>query len=242
MQYYFIDVGNSFVKVAAMADGRWKLVYRDNIQNEARFYSWLAEHRNAKLVVCSVIKRISGEIRKRVPESGLTILDHNHIPDQLFDYDSPDSLGMDRFFSCYGAWTLTEDNVVVIDAGSACTIDYMNEESVFCGGVIMPGHRLLIRSVSKELPELPEPEGGIPVTWPGKSTIDCLGWGTTGVFLFSISAFLEKYRHTFGDFKLFLTGGDTGILENHITDYPVQTNPFLIFEGMNAFRKRYLGD
>jgi len=240
MHHFFIDIGNSFIKVATYADNQWKLVFRSGIDNESGFYSWLSGQETEKIVICSVLKRITQEVVHRVPENRLIILNRNKVPGSLFDYQSADSLGMDRFFSCYGAWKLSGEAVIVIDAGSACTIDYMNENSVFGGGIIMPGHRLLIRSVSADLPELPKPDGRLPDTWPGKSTNDCLRWGTTGVFIMSIAGFLDKYRRSYGDFKLYLTGGDAGILKDYIDDYPLQVKPFLIFEGMKAFYEEYL--
>jgi type III pantothenate kinase len=240
MHHFFIDIGNSFIKAAAFTGNQWKLIFRSKIDNESGFYSWLSNQKNEKIVICSVLKRITQEIVHRVPENRLEILNRKKIPESLFDYQSADSLGMDRFFSCYGAWKSSEGAVVVIDAGSACTIDYMNDDSVFGGGIIMPGHRLLLRSVSADLPELPNPDGRLPDTWPGKTTNDCLRWGTTGVFIMSITGFLEKYRRTYGDFGLYITGGDAEILKNHVDDYPVQIKPFLIFEGMKAFYEKYL--
>lgn len=239
MHPIYIDIGNSFIKAAAFTGNYWELVFRSKIDNESGFYSWLAANANGKIVVCSVLKRITQEIETRFPDSELIILNRTQVPDTLFDYHSPETLGMDRFFSCYGAWKRSGEAVVVIDAGSACTIDYMNQDAVYYGGVIMPGHRLLLQSVSSDLPELPRPDGRLPDEWPGKSTIDCLRWGTTGAFIKSISGFLDEYKQSFGEFTLFVTGGDAEILKKQI-DHSMQTGPYLVFEGMKAFYEEYL--
>jgi type III pantothenate kinase len=147
---------------------------------------------------------------------------------------------MDRFFSCFGAAVQVKGGVVVIDAGSACTVDYITADHTYMGGVIMPGHQMLIRSIGKSLPALPGPDTKLPADWPGSTSMDCVRWGTTGVFIEAIRGFLNRYKKSYGEFTLFVTGGDATVLEKNLgDDIKILKRPFLVFEGMEAFVDKY---
>jgi type III pantothenate kinase len=94
---------------------------------------------------------------------------------------------------CLAAWKETGgEDVIVIDAGSACTVDLMTKKGVFKGGIIMPGIQIIKHSMRTRLPELPEVPDSIPNEWPGKSTAECIAWGVNGGFLLAIRGFIER--------------------------------------------------
>lgn len=240
MQDLFIDIGNSFIKAAIYAAGKWCVVFRSETSDESRFLSWLDEKKDNRIIVCSVHSEITRKLKNRYSDSGLKIISNRDIPGKMIQYDTPDTLGMDRFLSCYAASVTGGGAAVVIDGGSACTVDYISAESVFQGGIIMPGHRLMVHSVRKDLPALPGADELIPTRWPGKSSLDSVRWGTTGAFMEAIKGFLGLYRRSFGEFNLFITGGDAHLLKKYLNDeFPLRENPFLIFEGMKSFESDY---
>lgn len=63
-------------------------------------------------------------------------------------YKPPESLGVDRWLSAVGAWGISPgDACLIIDAGSALTIDTVSDEGVFLGGYIIPGFYLMQKSL-----------------------------------------------------------------------------------------------
>jgi type III pantothenate kinase len=59
-------------------------------------------------------------------------------------YENPNSLGVDRWLACLAAWMESgKKAVLVVDAGSAITIDTVNERSEFVGGYIIPGLEMM---------------------------------------------------------------------------------------------------
>jgi type III pantothenate kinase len=125
----------------------------------------------------------------------------------------------------------------VIDAGTALTIDYMDQDDVYHGGLIAPGLSAFGEILHQKAPALPNVEMEIPETWPGKSTIDSLKWGQAGFYKMAIEGILQKYKEVFGDFELFLTGGDAHKIEN-LMETESKVRPFLIFDGMKRLEHR----
>ncbi len=167
----------------------------------------------------------------------VTEITNTSIPRELLDYETPDSLGVDRFLACYGATEQTRNAVVVIDAGTATTIDFMARDNVFHGGIIAPGLDSFADILPKKAPSLPKVAVEIPKTWPGKSTIDSLKWGQAGFYLFALEAILDQYKHDFGDFDLFITGGNGPLIEKML-NRECKLRPFLVFDGMELLTKK----
>src|SRR5699024_1843795 len=61
-------------------------------------------------------------------------------------YEASDALGVDRWLAIVEAWS-RHGNAIVIDCGSALTVDVAAKEGVHLGGYIVPGLHLLVRSL-----------------------------------------------------------------------------------------------
>jgi len=146
-------------------------------------------------------------------------------------YRTPETLGIDRYLACLGAWSLGPGAVIVSDAGTACTIDAMDAGGVYRGGVIMPGLHMLIEALGHGADGLFTVPVGLPGTWPPDSTTSALQAGTAGTFVASWEAHVERTRELFPDALIWLTGGDADFLMNN-SSLEVQSNDCLVFEGM----------
>ncbi len=60
-------------------------------------------------------------------------------------------LGVDRLLACYGAWKIYKQDLVVVDAGTMVTVDWVRDGG-HLGGVILPGIGLLCSYYSQHLP------------------------------------------------------------------------------------------
>ncbi len=146
-------------------------------------------------------------------------------------YRTPETLGIDRYLACLGAWSLSSGAVIVSDAGTACTIDVMDAGGVYCGGVIMPGLHMLIEALGHGADGLFTVPADLPPTWPPDSTTTALQAGTAGTFMVSWEAHVQRSREHFPDARIWLTGGDADfVMEN--SSFEVQNNDSLVFEGM----------
>ncbi|MDI6400672.1 type III pantothenate kinase [Balneolaceae bacterium ANBcel3] len=227
----FIDVGNSRIKAASMEHGQWKqegVFELDDPLHASRLCEITG--RFEKAVVASVKKEESG-LRSAIGADHIIELKSSDIPAEAIRYQHPERVGIDRFLACLGAWDKARSAVVVTDAGTACTIDVMDTSGVFLGGVIMPGRRLLARSLGEGTDALFEVEPGLPAQWPPDSTKEALKAGTTGTFLAAWEAHIQKMLEILPDAELWVTGGEKQILGD-ASERTLKIDENLVFQGM----------
>jgi type III pantothenate kinase len=74
-------------------------------------------------------------------------------------YEQPERLGADRWAAMIGARTRTSDACLVVCAGTATTVDWIDAAGNFRGGLILPGVRLMRRTLARNTAQLPDAEG-----------------------------------------------------------------------------------
>lgn len=237
----YLDIGNSTIKAAFRRGVEWKQPEKGHAQNVVHLLDWIINRRPRFqfIVISSVVPGITQTLTEQLEKDRVRVLSVDDFPADMFSYDTPETLGIDRFMVCYGAVSQTQKPVVVIDAGTACTVDYMSADSVFHGGVIIPGIGIMEKSLKEQVPNLPVVQRSVPNQWPGKSTKESLQWGLVGMVQNSLSAYLDKYASVFGDYELFLTGGNAQWIDS-ILDRPGKVRPMLIFDGMHSYLKTHL--
>lgn len=240
MKAFYLDIGNTSLRMAEIIENGWDVIWHQRYGDELESFLGLLKERTGVephiIYVSSVRKDIIRKLQVAAPDLVLQVLSTTQIPDYLINYSTVESLGIDRFLGCLGAYNLTKGAVIVIDTGSACTVDFMDEVGVYQGGVIMPGIDILKKSVRRYLPELPEVEAKVPYSWPGKSTQESLQWGVNGAFKVAIESWVQKYKLLNGEADVFITGGNSADVQKllkpeTLTNY----QPELQFEGMKAF-------
>lgn len=70
-------------------------------------------------------------------------------------YDDPAQLGADRWAALIGARHVHDDACLVVNAGTATTIDVLDAEGIFRGGLILPGVDLMRTALSRDTARLP---------------------------------------------------------------------------------------
>lgn len=145
--------------------------------------------------------------------------------------DVPDKVGIDRLLDAVAANSRRPPGrpAVVIDAGSAVTVDWIDADGAFAGGAILPGFRLMARSLHEHTALLPliDPPTGIPPT-PGKATVPAMELGIYWAIAGGIRALIGTYaRQADAEPVLYLTGGDApallGALSSTVEHWPTMT-------------------
>lgn len=70
-------------------------------------------------------------------------------------YDKVEKLGTDRWAALIAAWNIKQAPCVVVNAGTAVTIDALNETGEFIGGMILPGIHLMQQNLGLATAQLP---------------------------------------------------------------------------------------
>lgn len=154
------------------------------------------------------------------------------------DYATPNTLGQDRLAAAVGAATLyPERNVLIIDAGSAITYDYLTADGTFVGGNIAPGINMRLAALHKMTKKLPlvEPDEAELIPLFGNNTRDAIAAGVLRGVSFEVRGYiraLEELPQAQG-FETVLTGGHAPYILNNVRNTPIHYEKHLTLIGLN---------
>lgn len=128
-----------------------------------------------------------------------------------FNY-SVDGVGIDRLVAIEGGITAFDPPFVVIDAGTAITVDFVTKENssyVFKGGVIIPGLELCFKTLNDHAPMLPRLKPMLPKGNYGRDTMNAMNCGICFTVTAGIKDIIEKTKQEFGldNMRMIVTGG-----------------------------------
>ncbi|MBL4821854.1 MAG: type III pantothenate kinase [Gammaproteobacteria bacterium] len=148
-------------------------------------------------------------------------------------------LGVDRWLAMLAAFRDSRTACMVVDCGTALTVDMIDSSGQHQGGYIVPGIRLMLetltRNTSIKLTEPPQ----VYETTPGNSTEAAVYNGTLKMLVALIEkAFLEASAGLPAEevCEVYLTGGDAGRISCFLADsgLPVKIVPDLVFDGLSV--------
>ncbi|MCM1028041.1 MAG: type III pantothenate kinase [Pseudoflavonifractor sp.] len=149
-------------------------------------------------------------------------------------YKTPHTLGADRIAAAAGAWALHPGKpLLVVDAGTAVTYDYVDPSGRFVGGNIAPGMRMRLEALHRftaRLPRLEVPREIKPNHFFGTDTREAMILGA----LYGIVAAIAYYRSRLpADTVTVITGGWASVISG-ICDFDVDHIPNLVSLGLNT--------
>jgi type III pantothenate kinase len=160
-------------------------------------------------------------------------LDHQTKVPFLNKYATPQTLGVDRIaLVSAAALQYPENNVLIIDAGTCITYDFLSSENQYLGGAISPGIAMRYRSLNTFTNKLPLLSPINPNFIIGNSTANSIHSGIINGILFEMDGFIEAYQKKYSNLTVILTGGDTHFLRDSIKNDIFANSNFLL-EGLN---------
>ena len=153
-------------------------------------------------------------------------------------YDKPEELGVDRWLAMIGAQEMSGNRpMVVIDAGTAVTIDYVNAQGVFDGGIIFPGMATMIYSLNFCAGQIKSATANTMserLSYQNPKTREAVANGVMLAVVSAMDCAIRHYRNLAGlELKLILTGGDAQRLVA-VTDHEILIVPDLVLIGLLA--------
>ncbi len=246
-----VDLGNSAAKLVA-----WSLADRPRLQSALRIDSgdnadpkaaqriaeWLPEARFEAAWICSVaeepkLQRLLAALRARPspveprqPEHGLSV-----------DLPHPEKIGRDRLFAARGAFELGGVSALVLDAGTALTVDALEVRAGrarFLGGAIAPGPRLLSSALAQGAAALFEVQPRIGAPALGRDTRSALESGVTHGFRGAARELVHRLGAECGLERapIWLCGGARALLEDPelFPGHKLRVEPDLVHCGLLA--------
>ena len=148
-------------------------------------------------------------------------------------YDTPLTLGVDRLALMAAAVKQCPNkNVLVIDAGSCITYDFMDSDQNYLGGAISPGLEMRYKSLEVFTSNLPSLQKTMPKQRIGSSTEASIHSGVVHGVLQEIEGTIKVYQNKYPDLTVILTGGDADFLCKQFK-ISIFANSIFLLEGLN---------
>lgn len=167
-----------------------------------------------------------------LPKANQTNINHKLNFPFPIQYQSIESLGIDRLLACAGAYQINQ-NYCVIDIGTCMTIDVVDQFKGFVGGIISPGLSLRYKAMHNFTQKLPLVSRNEKLKQNiGNDTETCIQAGAFNGMLHEINSTIHMLRSEYQNLNIYLTGGDAFFFEEHLKN-GIFVNQNLVLEGIN---------
>lgn len=230
-----VDVGNTYVKFAVFNNGN--LIYKLSFKlNEFKM-----QYKNLKNTYSDLNKAIVSSVghlsKKEIAllEADMPTIELTTEINLPFEnlYATPKTLGVDRIALVSASINqFPDNNVLIIDAGTCITYDFITKDNKYLGGAISPGIRLRYKALNNLTANLPLLETELPKNIIGDSTESSIHSGVVNGVVNEIDGIINQYLKEYSDLTVILTGGDTKFLLNQLKNTIFANSDFLL-EGLN---------
>jgi type III pantothenate kinase len=244
-----IDIGNTRVKWATCADGVFgktgESVHRSASGTSPGAFLDAVEGEPESVLAANVAGRETGDaIAVAVRDRWNLDMDFAATQPAAGDirnaYDDYTQMGVDRWLAILAARARYQQAACIVDAGTAVTIDQVDDGGGHLGGVIVPGLDLMRRSLLADTGDIERITGvrGKETLARrqvfGRSTGEAIEGGTLSAICCLIEQCVARLGNQYGDSVLVMTGGDA---ERIIRDLAVDADhrPLLVLEGLSIY-------
>ena len=230
-----IDVGNTRVKVAVFEASTIKEVF---VFKKVKIVLELKKIISKYVISASImssVSNISDEIQQKITVLLNPIYLNSDIKVPFKNlYETPKTLGVDRIALAAAAIELyPQKNVLIIDAGSCITFDFINKEKEYLGGAISPGIAMRYRALHSFTSKLPLLESKEVSSFIGTNTSTSIHSGVVNGVCYEIEGVINQYKIKFRDLTVVLTGGDTNFLAKQLKS-GIFAHPNFVLEGLHT--------
>ncbi len=155
-----------------------------------------------------------------------------------FRYREPATLGADRIAAIVGALSRYDRDVIVVDAGTAITVDVATRDWLHLGGIICPGMRVLSEQMYRQTAQLPRTKIRKPRNLIGRSTEECLQSGIFNGTMAMVSGLVRDIRRQERrDFLCVATGGSGKVVAANVHDVDRYDDDLGIYGILSIYHK-----
>ena len=109
-------------------------------------------------------------------------------------YEKPLELGADRLVNAVAAYDIYKRSIIVIDLGTATTIDYVSSQGEYRGGAIAPGIVTAGEALFQRASKLPRVDFIYPKQMIGRNTVESMQAGIVAGYVSLVDGIVEKIR------------------------------------------------
>jgi type III pantothenate kinase len=130
-------------------------------------------------------------------------------------YDNPKEVGADRIANAVGAYDRYGGPTIVVDFGTATTVEAVSADGEYLGGAIFPGIEISLDALFGRAAGLRRVELGPPKNVIGTSTIESIQSGCVYGFAGQVDALVDRFTRELGDCTVVATGGLAELILPH---------------------------
>ena len=240
------DCGNSQIKAqyfqAGCLQASFACCYK--VDWSDRLTRWMEPLESTQAYLCSVLdKERKAELAGCLGEKFATNITRFHSEPRAFDvingYAEPGRLGVDRWMALLGAAGMSATDCIVIDAGSAITLDLLSADGQHLGGAILPGLNTSIDAFKRIFSHIDFYHAAIAeAATPGCSTEAAIQIDYEHHSIERLPALVNRWIPLLNnDLTLLLAGGDAARVQR-LLEQPARIVPDLVFRGMRRLIDR----
>ena len=148
-------------------------------------------------------------------------------------YETPETLGPDRLAAAVGANALyPETNVLIVDFGTAITIDMVSERNEYLGGNISPGAATRFRALHEFTQKLPHCALTEKTKLLGSNSLEAIESGVINGIVYEIEGYIERLKQKYSDLRIIFTGGEGNFFAKRLKN-PIFATYDLVAYGLN---------
>ncbi len=222
-----IDIGNTRSKIAVFSGSGPEDIVVCEPLTVAELETVATKYPAVRSVILSAVKDYPAEVDRFLQQhyNFLKLSNRTPVP-VIIRYKTPETLGKDRLALAVAARaSFPGQNVLVIDAGTTITYDFVNQNGEYLGGAISPGIRMRLKALhtfTGKLPLIEEPSAAAGLI--GTDTQSAILSGVLNGVLAEAEGIISAYQTRFPHLKIVLSGGDEKYfdkrLKNNIFAHP----------------------
>jgi len=230
-----IDIGNTRAKIAVFQHN--KIIHKQITQHDEivkKIEKLLLKFPLINTAILSSVDIFTNQDKKKLNKLvKLIILDNTLTVPFRNLYATPTTLGADRIaLITAAAKQYPLQNVLVIDAGTCVTFDFINDKNNYLGGAISLGLSSRYEALHQLTAKLPLLKPTYPDSYIGNSTQNSIHSGIVNGLLHEINGTIDNYMLNYPKLTVILTGGDADFLSKRLKS-SIFAKPNFLLEGLN---------
>ena len=152
--------------------------------------------------------------------------------------DVPSQVGSDRIVIAVAALAEYKAPIVLMDLGTATTIDVVEPENRYLGGVIFPGVKVSLEALTSRAAQLPAISLDKPRHVIGKNTVDCMRSGMMYGTAAMIDGLVDRIEEELGHSSTLIATGGMAQFITPLCKHPIILEKDLLLKGLNLIYKK----
>jgi len=214
-----IDIGNTRTKFSVFNHGQMIISVPVDDFLPGHVDVLKSEYDSIDRVILSSVKNYSSELKAILEKEFEQFIELDENTPLPFEncYKSKETLGKDRIAAVAGALQVyPNQNVLVIDAGTAITYDLLTDKKQYLGGNISPGIQIRFKALNQFTARLPLVEQEDFEKLYGSTTIEAIRAGVQHGVAFEVDKAIDTFKEFYNNLKVIITGGDANFFDKKL--------------------------